>query len=185
MPYAIELYFDDAADVAVRRIWRSITQAGFKSPMLDAGYQPHVSLGVYDNDALNLDDLRQTLFTYAGTLAPFSLDLSNIGIFPTAEGVLFLGATVTQKLQWIHAGFQAVFESYAGELRPYYRVGHWVPHCTLSYGLKAAEIAAILPLCRQTPLPLRALVQKIGIAKVSPLSCEFIIQLDLNIPGKS
>lgn len=176
MPFAIELYFDEVAEAAVRHIWQAIADAGFKSPMQDAGYRPHISLAVYDDDALDLDGLQQTLKSFVGTLPPFFVDLSNIGIFPTNEGIIFLGATVTQTLQRIHADFHAAFAEFAGDLRPYYQVNHWVPHCTLAYGLSPDEIAAILLLGWQAPLPLRAQACQIGIAQVSPMSCEFIGQ---------
>lgn len=179
MPFAIELYFDEAADAAVRHIWQAIAAAGIRSPMLEAGYQPHISLAVYDNDALDLAGLKQTLNSFVATLPPFFVDLANIGLFPTNEGVIFLGATVTQKLQQVHAGFHAAFIEFARDLRPYYQVNHWVPHCTLAYGFSCDEIATILPLCWQTPLPLHAQMCQIGIAQVSPVSCEFISQLQL------
>jgi len=73
MSFAIELYFDKAADAAVRHIWQAIV---------------------------------------------------DIGVFPTNEGVIFLGVTVTQKLQQIHAGFHAIFAEFTGDLRPYYQVNH-------------------------------------------------------------
>ena len=80
MPYAVELYFDKATEITLRRIWQAIAEAGFKSPMLDAGCRPHISLAVYDNDALDVDSLQQDLTAYAETVSSFKLVLSNIGI---------------------------------------------------------------------------------------------------------
>lgn len=181
MPFAVELYFDPASETTIRRIWQAIAQVGLKSPMLEAGYRPHVSLAVYDGDSLDVNSLIQDLAAYAATIAPFNLTLSSIGLFPTAEGVLFFGVTVTKDLLELHAGFQRAFARYADRLRPYYAVGNWVPHCTLSSGVAVDDSAAILPICWSTSLPLQGQVEEIGLAKVSPVHCDllFVGKLDL------
>jgi len=174
MSYAIELYFDTHTETAVRQIWQAIAGTGCKSAMLEAGYRPHISLAVYDRDTLDLASLQQTLLAYARALPPFALTFATVSSFPTSEGVIFLGVTVTQKLLAMHAHFHRVFARYAEACRPYYKVGHWVPHCTLSFGVSAGESAQILPLCWRTPFPLSGQVQEIGLANVSPARCEFL-----------
>jgi 2'-5' RNA ligase len=179
MPFAVELYFDPASEATIRRIWQAIAQAGLKSPMLEAGYRPHVSLAVYDGDTLDVANLIQDLRSYAPTIAPFSLALSTIGLFPTAEGVVFLGVTVTKDLLELHTGFHRAFARYAGQLRSYYAVGNWVPHCTLSAGVSVDDSAAILPICWSTPLPIQGQVEEIGLAKVSPVHCDLLFVISL------
>ncbi len=174
MPFAVELYFDPASEATIRRIWQAIAQAGLKSPMLEAGYRPHVSLAVYDGDTLDVNSLIQELAAYALTIAPFSLTLSSIGLFPTAEGVLFFGVTVTKDLLELHTGFHRAFARYADRLRPYYAAGKWVPHCTLSFGVSVEESVTILPICWQTPLPIQGQVEEIGLGEVSPSRCDFL-----------
>jgi 2'-5' RNA ligase len=182
MPYAIELYFDSQAETAVRHIWQAIADAGSSSPMLEAGHRPHVSLAVYDSEDLDTAESGQALASFARLLAPFPLLLSHIGIFATAEGVLYLGATATEDLLALHARFHDVFADYAHHLRPYYRVGRWVPHCTLAHELSAAACADLLPLCWSAPLPLQVTVQEIGISRVSPTSCDFTFVYPLERP---
>lgn len=190
MPFAVELYFDPASEATIRRTWQAIARAGFKSPMFvedprqrAAGYRPHVSLAVYDDDTLDVDNLIQDLASYAPTIAPFSLALSTIGLFPTAEGVVFLGVTVTTDLLELHTGFHRAFAGYADRLRPYYAVGNWVPHCTLSSGVSVDDSAAILPICWPIPLPLQVQVEEIGLAKVSPVHCDLLFVSKLDIRG--
>jgi len=181
MPFAVELYFDPASETTIRRIWQAIAQAGLNSPMLEAGYRPHVSLAVYDDDILDANSLIQDLAAYAPTTAPFSLALSSIGLFPTAEGVLFFGVTVTKDLLELHTGFHRAFARYADRLRPYYTVGNWVPHCTLSAGVSVEEVTAILSICWSKPLPIQGQVEEIGLAKVSPSRCDFLFVSQLGI----
>jgi 2'-5' RNA ligase len=182
MPYAVELYFNPQAETAVRHIWQTFAAAGRLSPMLESGYRPHVSLAVYDSEELNIVELQEALFAYAGELAPFPLQLSHIGIFPAAEGVLYLGVSVTQELLDFHARFHNAVASLVPVLRPYYQVGRWVPHCTLAYQLTAESCADLIPICWPTPLPLQVEVQEIGISHVSPSSHDLVFLYDLSDP---
>ena len=50
MPYVVELYFDLATETVVHQTWQAMAEVGLKSPMLEAGCRPHISLGVYDNE---------------------------------------------------------------------------------------------------------------------------------------
>lgn len=174
MSYAIELYFDHDTEAAVHHAWRGIREAGLPSPMLDAGYRPHVSFAVYDSETLDVKDIQHRLASYAGAEVSLPVNMPNIGIFPTDEGVLYLGVTPTQELIGAHADFHKRFAAYAPELRPYYQVGSWVPHCTLAFGLSSKECAAVLPLCWRVPLPLQGQFRGIGIAKVSPVSSDLL-----------
>ena len=114
--------------------------------MPKGGYRPHVSLGVCDH--LETNSLAQELTTFAASVAPFRLSFPNIGIFSTSEGVVYLGATVTEQLLNVHTKFHKIFKKYAKEQREYYTVGRWVPHCTLAFGLSERQIAETVTVCR-------------------------------------
>ncbi len=49
---------DAESEAGIRRAWDALAEAGVKSAMLDAGYRPHVSLGVCEE--LNVDGLRES-----------------------------------------------------------------------------------------------------------------------------
>lgn len=169
MPFAVELRFDTQAEEQICDAWSAIHEAGIGSSLLDAGYRPHVSLGVCDR--LEPNAFAEALSTFAASLAPFRLSLSSVGIFPGAEGVVFLGVTVTKRLLNVHAAFHQVFKTHAQEQSEYYAVGKWVPHCTLSFGLSERQIAEAVPICRGIPLPISAEVKEIGLMEISPTSC--------------
>ena len=177
MPFAVELYFDTETETAVRRTWEEIAQAGIRLSMSARGYRPHVSLGVCDG--LDVDGLSSGLSRYAETLLPFTFTLSSIGIFPTEEGVMFFGVTVTQELLKVHEAFYPIFERFAKEKREYYRVGSWVPHCTLADGLSDRQMAEAAIICQNTSLPIHGQVEEIGIVEVSPVSCYPLFLLGL------
>ena len=169
MPIAVELYFDSASEQIVRDLWEVIAEAGLPSPLADAGYRPHISLAICES--LDVAAILPELQSFAEGLAPFTCVLSSIGIFPTAQGVLFLGATVTHELLELHTSFHRIFAKYAHEQHEYYLPGKWVPHCTLTYDLSIPEIARAVTLCYPKSLPITVMIQEIGISDVSPVHC--------------
>ncbi|MEW6178882.1 MAG: 2'-5' RNA ligase family protein [Chloroflexota bacterium] len=168
MAFVVELYFDAVAEDSVRRIWKMIADAGISSSMLDGAFRPHVSLGV--SNQLNLNEACSAMASFAASVSPFTLTFSNIGVFPTTEGVVFLGATVTQQLLNLHAEFHHVFQKFANDQWDYYRIGKWVPHCTLAFGLPANKIADTVAVCQQAALPIQAQVEEIEVVEIFPAS---------------
>lgn len=170
MPFAVELFFDTHAEKQICDAWEAIQQAGISSSLLDAGYRPHVSLGVCSR--IDSSAFEAKLSTFAASLAPFSLTLSSVGVFHGVQGVIFLGVTVTEHLLDVHAAFHQIFKKHAQEQSDYYAVGKWVPHCTLAFSLSERQIAKAVAICRGIPLPITAGVKEIGLAEVSPTSCQ-------------
>ena len=170
MPFAVELFFDTQVEKQICDAWEAIQKAGISSSMLDAGYRPHISLGVcsrIDSSAFEVE-----LSSFAERVAPFPLTLSSVGIFPGVDGVIFLGVTITEHLLDVHAAFHKIFKKHAGEQSEHYAVGKWVPHCTLAFGLSELQIAEAMPICRGIPLPVSTEVKEIGLMEVSRDSCQ-------------
>ena len=170
MPFVVELYFDPPTEERIRDAWKAIDEAGISDSMPKGGYRPHISLGVCNR--LELNTFTQELSTFAASVAPFQLSFPNIGIFSTSEGVVYLGATVTEQLLNVHTAFHKIFKKYAKEQREYYRVGQWVPHCTLAFGLSEDEITEAVTVCQQISLPVSTEVKEIGLVEVSPTGCQ-------------
>ena len=178
MPFAVELLFDIQAENQICNAWKAIQKAGISSSLLDAGCRPHVSLGVCSR--IESSAFEAELSTFAASLAPFRLSLSSVGIFPGAEGVIFLGVTVTNHLLDIHAAFHKLCEKHAQEQFEHYAVRKWVPHCTLAFGLSERQIAEAVPICRGMPLPILTEVKEIGLMDVSPTSCHTLCLYELD-----
>ena len=151
--------------------------------MPKGGYRPHVSLGVCDH--LETNSLAQELTTFAASVAPFRLSFPNIGIFSTSEGVVYLGATVTEQLLNVHTKFHKIFKKYAKEQREYYTVGRWVPHCTLAFGLSERQIAEAVTVCRQIDLPVSTEVKEIGLVEVSATGCRTMYSFNLKMTDRT
>jgi len=168
---------DAGSDAAIRRTWEAIAEAGIKSAMLDAGYRPHVSLGVCEE--LDVDGLAQELSSFAERVSPFALTLSSVGLFPSRDNVIFLGVAPTPGLLDVNSEFHGFFGKYAKAQREHYQSGKWVPHCTLAFDLSDGMLAEAIEICRRTPLPLHSRIEEIGVAEVSPSSARLLCSYNL------
>ena len=87
-----ELYFDTQAEEQVCDTWKAIYESGIGSSLIDAGYRPHVSLGVCNR--LEPSAFETELYTFAAAVAPFGLSLSSIdkiaASLPARKEVVFL-----------------------------------------------------------------------------------------------
>ena len=176
MPFAVEMYMDADSEAQIRRTWEALAEAGIKSSMLEAGYRPHVSLGVCGE--LDVDGLAKELSSFAESVSPFELTLSSVGLFPSSEGVIFLGVTPTQRLLDVNHNFHQFFGKYAKSQRDY-QVGKWVPHCTLAFDLSDGMLSEAIEVCGRMSLPIHSRVEEIGIAEVSPRSANLLCLYNL------
>jgi 2'-5' RNA ligase len=134
-------------DARVRAAWRALDAAGIESPAVNAtitGYQPHVSLAVFDHASPMDGELRAAV---AGAVG-LPLRLGALGVFPGKEGVVFFGVVVTRALAALQ---QDVYEVVTRHTRGYwetYEPGVWVAHCTLATGAEDPGLAyaALAPL---------------------------------------
>lgn len=161
--FAIETFFDEASETRVRAVWQRIAAAGLPSTLLAHGHTPHVSLAV----AEDLDPLAfaPVLAAFAASEPALSIRLASAATFATAEGVLFLGVVATRVLLERHERFHSRFERAARGAWPYYRPGHWVPHCTLTTGLTPKQLGAALELCAEGVLPLDVTLSSVAIVE--------------------
>jgi 2'-5' RNA ligase len=178
--YAVELYFDASTDALIRQLWRAMNDAGISSGMLGEGFHPHVTLAVYEKKRGKR--FVAGLQNFAASVKPITLKLDHFGIFPTEEGILFLGVTVTAALLRLHKAFHRRFSTLSGGLKDYYRVDTWVPHCTIGHHLSFEQMSAALQVCIGTgiKLPLHPKITAISLIEVSSSSyrelCKFAIR---------
>ncbi len=132
--------------------------------MGDIGVRPHVTLA--DSDHVDLHALEAATATFAASTLPFRLTLSSVGLFSTAEGVLFFGVTVSRALLEMHAEYSRIFSYHARQPNAYYRLGAWVPHVTLAMGLPEAQVSEALAIVRRVPLPIHGSVPELSLVRV-------------------
>jgi hypothetical protein len=168
MTHAIELFFDPAADQAVRQAWNAVGPgADLPNHLLGIPTRPHVSLAVLNGaDEAGLVSMLASL---AQRHASFSLRLDSIGLFASDEGVLFLGPAPCTALLKMHHDCLDQLEVLKAQVSDYYRRDKLVFHCALNMHLdregqaRAAEAALALP------LPIVAGIVEIGLVSLPDL----------------
>jgi len=161
MAHALEAFFDDQADAAVRASWHRLDDAGVPSlaSFSHRRHRPHVSLAVAGAIP---PKIRDTLRAELAPLAMPRLWLYTLGTFPTERNVLFLGAIVDTELLAVHSATHDVLAGRVRQPWAYFLPGAWVPHCTLAQELTVGQLAAGLAALHPV-VPICAEVSRLGI----------------------
>lgn len=168
MGYAIELFYDDEAEQAVRKVWDGIGTALGKASLSELGARPHVSLAVYDDDLVTTGFPEQ-LHEFAQSIYPFDSFLSSVSVFTRQDGVVFLAPVVTRQLLAVHAQFHDVFSRHEKTVVAHYLPGNWVPHCTVAIDLAAPELTEAMAYCCEAFQPVTGRFQEIGLVEFRPV----------------
>lgn len=134
------LLFDREADRAVRQLWTRLEAHGIPTLLTHTHgvHVPHVSYAVYrtfDVDAV----LAAVESLPAGT--PMTLRFDAVGLFRRRRGALIASSTV-DLLRRQEAAVRAG-RATGADLHRYYRPGVWVPHCSLSTGVRRRDMPAM------------------------------------------
>lgn len=142
MGFAIELYFDDATQHAVREVRTALAGAGVRAVLDELGDRPHISLAV----ASQLDELalEPRLRRFAAETRPFPVTFDAVSSFATGEGVVFLAPAASEALSRAHAALHRVLAELGIESLPYYTAAQWTPHCTVAQGVEPHMMAQTL-----------------------------------------
>ena len=162
MPFAVEIFFEESAELRIRDLWNALEVVQNPSRMKAGGFRPHVTLAVFDEYAAAFETEFQT---FTQDLPAFSLCFPNLGIFPKPEGVVFFSAILSAELNAIHQAFHGRLANFLAGSRNYYQPGQWVPHCTLGIGLTDEEIPPAVRLFTKEPLPLMAGARALGLVE--------------------
>jgi 2'-5' RNA ligase len=160
MSFAIELYFDEDAEAVVLEAWKAMADAGISTAMLDGVQRPHVTLGVCDEIS---QTFKNALALFAKEITPFDLSLSSVGVFNSAEGVVFLAPTVTRSLLDLHQRFHVFLDQHSAKKWPLYLPGAWVPHCTLALRLTPEQLQQAFAIAATIKLPMMCRIIEIGL----------------------
>jgi hypothetical protein len=150
MALSVCLLLDPLADRAVRQLWSQLEEHGIPTLLTHTHgrHVPHVSYAVYrtfDVEAV----LAQVSALPPGEALQLRFDV--LGLFRRRRGALVAASTsdlLRRHAAVVEAGCRA-----GADLHRYYQPGDWVPHCSLSTGVRrdamgtmAAAAFDILPL---------------------------------------
>lgn len=161
MAHALECYFDDEADAAIRALWQRLEQAGVPSlaTRTHRNHRPHVTFAVAGAIP---PAARRSLTADLALLSMPQLWLYTLGTFPNGQNALLLGAVTDAELLAVHV---AVHDALAGRVRDpwaYYLPGAWVPHCTLAEDVTPAQLTAGFAALHPIE-PVRVRVTEVGV----------------------
>jgi 2'-5' RNA ligase superfamily len=156
MRYAVEVYFDQAAEERIRSLWRMLESEGLPpTGFFTPNYHPHISVAGFEAPALDgvTGALRKTVEAAAAP-AP-ALSLSMLGFFLDSDRPLaVLGVTVSDALLRLHAEIMDTLRATGVEPGPYYQPLRWTPHCTLP--VEPIDPGAVVSVVRRFGLPIAA-----------------------------
>lgn len=175
MVQALEFFFDDDADAAVRKLWNRLEQAGIPSlaTRTHRRHRPHVTFALATSiPAATREALRADL----ARLSIPRLWLYTLGAFSLVDRVIHLTAVVDTELLAVHS---AVHDVLAGRVRnpsAYYLPGSWIPHCTLTQGIEPAQVAAGFATLYPVE-PIRATITEVAVVDTHTGAAEPLLEL--------
>jgi 2'-5' RNA ligase len=176
MGYAVELYFDRKTTEKIIELTATIYNTWSGADLIGMGFQPHISLAGYDQ--VDERALQPILQQFAAQTPPFEIKLDAVGIFPTTQGVVYLGPVVTEHLLRLHREFSAQTTAAGQEAHFYYRPGNWIPHCTVAHDLASEQIPVAVQLCLHSEVFGTGRLVAIGLIEYRPVRqvCRFPLE---------
>lgn len=177
MEYAVELYFDKVSEEIIKSMWKVLYDKGISEFMYESNSKPHISLAVYNDKLNNFEAFINKVRTLSEDIKSFELNLSNIGMFNTDEGVVFLSPKVTRDLLDIHEKFHDSMKDFSEYEWGYYQPDQWIPHCTMGIDLNQDKLLECIEVISSIFKPIKITVEKIGIIKFKPI--QYITEFNL------
>ncbi len=164
--FAVELYFDDDAEQAVKSLRAALYEAGVPpSPrLLDS--RPHVSL--VGAAASSPEPLIEAVEDFASRSPPLPVTIEAVAGFAGSGHILYLAPTPTRALLEHHAAFFATLEGREVAPSDHYRPGRWIPHCTLEMGIPPEALGRAFAVIREALQPIEGRFVEIGMVSPPP-----------------
>ncbi|HEX5427575.1 MAG TPA: 2'-5' RNA ligase family protein [Pedococcus sp.] len=137
MALAVCLLFDREADRAVRQLWTRLEAHGIPTLLTHTHgvHVPHVSYAVYRT--FDVDAVLGAVSSLPSA-CPTTLRFDAVGLFRRRRGALIAASTVD--LLRRQEAVVAAGQSAGADLHRYYLAGQWVPHCSLSTGVRRRDM---------------------------------------------
>lgn len=166
--YAVLLYFDDKTEQSLLDLGQALTDWGVASSPELKNNRPHVSLAGFSKD-IDCDRLISLVQEYANHIQPFEVVLSSIGIFPSAENVLFVSPMPTLQLLTHHKELHLKLAEGEFVSSHHYLPNHWMPHCTVKIKIPNHQVPTAVEYCHKNFKPIHGQFQEMGVIEYFPI----------------
>lgn len=163
MSYGAAFLFDERTEAALRGLWQSLADAGLSSFMLGLDYPPHLT--AFLAEEFDEPAMRRVVTAFAAECQPVEVTFPALGVFPGAEGVVFLAPVASPALTALHT---RLWQSALPVMRspaPYHAPEVWVPHVTLGIGLTPGVLGAAVEVLVRAAWPTPARIERVLIGK--------------------
>ena len=139
MVHSIELLLDPDSDAAVHRVWKALSEAGFRAPSPTS--RPHSTLVVADSISPDVDDVLSSV----GRRFPLPCVIGAPMVFGRSPVVLVRVVVPSALLLELHAEVARICLPYLTPgLAPNTAVGQWTPHLTLARRVDPSQLSRAL-----------------------------------------
>lgn len=139
MVHSIELLLDPDSDAAVRRVWKTLSEAGLRAPSPTS--KPHSTLVVADSISPDADDVLSSV----GRRFPVPCVIGAPMVFGRSPFVLVRVIVPSAALLELHAEVARICLPYLTPgLAPNTAVGQWTPHVTLARRVDLSQLSEAL-----------------------------------------
>jgi len=175
MGFAVEMYFDEKTEKALRDLRRVLTDAGVRPVLDEMGDRPHISLAVFSQ--VDVEELLEEVEKFADETKALPITLSAIGAFATADAVLFLTPAITQDLMDVHWDFHQMLGDLKMYPHAYYQPDRWVPHSTIAQNVQEELVGKSFDILRKSFKPISGKLVEMGLVRFRPVESLALYQL--------
>ena len=169
MGYAIELPLDPRAASEVGVLRQMLETAGIPTLTASVGDIPHVSLGVFSDDA-DRASLERVMYELAEEAIPVEFRIETVNTFVEPQPVLYLEPAPSRGLRTLHERFLDLLDERASaSLSAYYRPELWQPHCTVAMEFDRAQLEQASALVRNRLSPLDVVCESLQLVRFRPV----------------
>jgi 2'-5' RNA ligase len=129
MGYSLNLRVSSASAPVITALWDTVSAFEDAPSMRALDYPPHVTLAIYDDDAVSEQRACDAIKRAARGQPEFAVAFNRIRFFAGPPLVLWAAPEPEAALRRVHAAIHAAIDP--GRCRSHYRPAFWTPHCTL------------------------------------------------------
>ncbi|XP_022989855.1 uncharacterized protein LOC111810600 [Cucurbita pepo subsp. pepo] len=165
--FAIELYFDPALENQVLKAWNVLARRQISTQLIEIESRPHITL--FSSPFLEPTKVESIVKNFASKQEPLPLSLASIGSLPNDNNILFLGPAPSISLLQFQSQLCEAMRKEGIETGEEYRLGSWIPHCSVAQEVPKARMAEAFCVLRDLKLPVSGYAIDIGLVEFSPV----------------